>query len=111
MAKIRVKNRYHIKVILFILILFFAGMSLGSNGDEVLLKQAKNIFGPLPQVMTSEKNPVTPEKVKLGKILFYETRISVDGTVSCVRCHPIGLYAADDMPAKKRIRMKRITFM
>jgi len=24
--------------------------------------------------------PITPEKVQLGKILFYETRISVDGT-------------------------------
>jgi len=62
-----------------------------------LLKQAKQIFGPLPQVMLSEKNPITPEKVRLGKMLFYETRISVDGTVSCVRCHPIGLYAADGL--------------
>jgi len=47
--------------------------------------------------MTSEKNPITPEKVNLGKILFYETRISVDGTVSCARCHPFGLYAADGL--------------
>jgi cytochrome c peroxidase len=30
-------------------------------------------------------------------MLFYETRISVDGTVSCSRCHPIGLYAADGL--------------
>jgi cytochrome c peroxidase len=72
-------------------------MSLGSNGDEDLLKQAKQIFGPLPQVMSSEKNPITPEKVRLGKILLYETRISVDGTVSCARCHLIGLYAADGL--------------
>lgn len=81
----------------FIAILSCAGMSLGANGDEDLLKQAKQIFSPLPQVMTSEKNPATPEKVKLGKILFYESRISVDGTVSCARCHPIGLYAADGL--------------
>jgi cytochrome c peroxidase len=47
--------------------------------------------------MTSERNPVTPEKVRLGKLLFYETRISVDGTVSCSRCHPISLYAADGL--------------
>ena len=33
----------------------------------------------------------------MGKILFYETRISVDGTVSCARCHPMGLYAADGL--------------
>jgi cytochrome c peroxidase len=47
--------------------------------------------------MSSEKNPITAEKVSLGKILFYETRISVDGTVSCVRCHPMSLYAADGL--------------
>jgi cytochrome c peroxidase len=97
MVKIKMKNRNRIKVLVVMSILSFAGMSLASNGDEDLLKQAKQIFGPLPQVMSSEKNPVTPEKVKLGKILFYETRISVDGTVSCVRCHPIGLYAADGL--------------
>jgi cytochrome c peroxidase len=91
------RNGNGIKVIGVISILIFARMSLASNGDDILLTQVKEIFGLLPQVIGSEKNPVTPEKVKLGKILFYETRISVDGTVSCARCHPIGLYAADGL--------------
>jgi cytochrome c peroxidase len=47
--------------------------------------------------MVSTKNPVTPGKIRLGKILFYEMRISVDGTVSCSKCHPITLYAADGL--------------
>jgi cytochrome c peroxidase len=97
MVKMKMNNRSSIKVIVIICMLSFAVISLASNGDEDLLKQAKQIFGPLPQVMVSEKNPITPEKVKLGKMLFYETRISVDGTVSCARCHPIGLYAADGL--------------
>ena len=97
MVKIIMKNRNRIKVLVVISILSFAGMLSASNGDEELVKQAKQIFGPLPKAMVSEKNPITPEKVKLGKILFYETRISVDGTVSCARCHPIGLYAADGL--------------
>ncbi len=78
-------------------ILLVAATSFGSNGDEDLLRQAQQTFAPLPQAMGSEKNPLTPEKLKLGKILFYEPRISVDGTVSCVRCHPIGLYAVDGL--------------
>ena len=97
MIKRKMKNRNGIAVIIIISILIFAGISSGSNGDEALLKQAKSIFGPLSQAMTSQKNPITPEKVKLGKILFYETRISVDGTVNCARCHSIGLYAADGL--------------
>jgi cytochrome c peroxidase len=97
MSKKKMKTGNGIKAVIVISILIFSGISSGSSGDEDLLKQAKSIFGPLPQVMTSEKNPITPEKVKLGKILFYETRISVDGTVSCARCHPISLYAADGL--------------
>ena len=98
MAKVKkMNNRNGTRVVVAISILIFAGMSLASDGDEDLLRQAKQIFGSLPQVILSEKNPVTPGKVRLGKILFYEMRISVDGTVSCARCHPISLYAADGL--------------
>jgi cytochrome c peroxidase len=82
-------------IVVGLALLSFTGPLYGGDGDESLLKQAKQIFGPLPQMMFSEKNPITPEKVNLGKMLFYETRISVDGTVSCARCHPIAMYAAD----------------
>jgi cytochrome c peroxidase len=88
---------FKIGTIVVISTLVLAGISFASDEDESLVKQANRIFGPLPQAMVSEKNPITPGKVKLGKMLFYETRISVDGTVSCSRCHPIGLYAADGL--------------
>jgi len=32
-------------------------------------------------------NPQTPEKVELGKKLFFDRRLSGDGTMSCVTCH------------------------
>jgi cytochrome c peroxidase len=97
MARIKRGSAGRIKVVFILLILSFTGLSLASDEDEALLNQAKQIFGPLPTAMVSEKNPITPEKVTLGKVLFYETRISIDGTVSCARCHPIGLYAADGL--------------
>ena len=30
---------------------------------------------------------VTPEKIRLGRWLFFDTRLSSDGTVSCATCH------------------------
>jgi cytochrome c peroxidase len=66
--------------------------------DAALVKQARELFGPLPDVMASPANPVTSEKIALGKRLFYEKRISADGTVSCWHCHPLSLYAADGLP-------------
>jgi cytochrome c peroxidase len=78
-------------------LLCLAGLAYGEDMDETFQKQAQQIFSPLPKVMESDQNPVTPEKVKLGKILFYESRISIDGVVSCAKCHPISLYAADGL--------------
>ena len=40
-------------------------------------------------------NPVTAEKVKLGEQLFFDKRLSADGTVSCATCHDPQLAFAD----------------
>ncbi len=40
---------------------------------------------PTPRVPPD--NPITPEKVELGRRLFHDTRLSGDGTVSCASCH------------------------
>ncbi|HSB61255.1 MAG TPA: cytochrome c peroxidase, partial [Vicinamibacteria bacterium] len=39
------------------------------------------------ELLVPLENPVTPEKVALGRRLFYEKRLSKDGTVSCATCH------------------------
>jgi cytochrome c peroxidase len=82
--------------VLFTMFSFVASAS-SAAGDQDLINKANQIFGPLPQSMPSDQNPITPAKVKLGKVLFYELRISIDGTVSCAKCHPISLYAADGL--------------
>ncbi len=84
-----------------VMIFFLSVLALSAAGfaadDEALIKRASQILGPLPASMPSVENPITPEKVKLGKILYYEPRISIDGTVSCSKCHPLALYAADGL--------------
>ncbi len=41
----------------------------------------------LPALKIPEDNPMTPEKVELGKLLYFDKRVSSDGTVSCATCH------------------------
>ena len=84
-------------ICLFVFLFAFAEMACPGDQDQELLKMAKGVLDMLPSAMTSDQNPITPDKVRLGKILFYETRISIDGTVSCARCHPFSLYAADGL--------------
>jgi cytochrome c peroxidase len=84
-------------LVLIFSVLCFAQPALSTDTDQALRDQANKLLGPLPAAMVSGKNPITPEKVALGKMLFYENRLSADGTVSCVRCHPMSLYAADGL--------------
>lgn len=52
-------------------------------------------FAPLPAVMASDANPITPAKVELGRRLYYETQLSADGKQSCNSCHPLNDYGAE----------------
>jgi cytochrome c peroxidase len=37
--------------------------------------------------LVPENNPATPEKIELGKKLYFDRRLSSDDTVSCATCH------------------------
>ncbi len=41
----------------------------------------------LPDLPVPEDNPMTLEKIELGKMLFFDTRLSIDGSLSCATCH------------------------
>ena len=41
----------------------------------------------LPDVPVPEHNPVTVDKVRLGRKLFFDRRLSANNTVSCAMCH------------------------
>src|SRR5262252_5396886 len=43
--------------------------------------------GPLGEMAVPAENPITPEKVELGKKLFFDTRLSKTGMMSCETCH------------------------
>ena len=71
--------------------------SLAGCGFNALPSQLDN-FAPLPQVMTSEANPVTEAKIELGRMLYYEPRLSRGQDVSCNTCHPLAQYGAESEP-------------
>ena len=48
-----------------------------------------------PKPVVPEDNPMTAEKVELGRHLFYETRLSITGEYSCASCHQQSLAFTD----------------
>lgn len=51
---------------------------------------------PAPRVPAD--NPMTADKVELGRHLFYDTRLSVSGAFSCASCHQQSRAFADPLP-------------
>jgi len=46
-----------------------------------------NVPKGLPPVPVPADNPMTVEKVNLGRMLYFDKRLSKDGSVSCATCH------------------------
>ncbi|HTS53706.1 MAG TPA: cytochrome c peroxidase [Burkholderiales bacterium] len=76
--------------------LLVAGTAVSADeSDSDLLTQARALFKPLPKDMGTSDNPVSEDRVALGRRLFFDPRPSLDGTVSCSRCHQPALYGTD----------------
>lgn len=68
-----------------------AGTTQDVQIDESLLPA----YGALPAVMESKDNPLTEDKILLGRALFYETRLSASNEISCNTCHILSVDGAD----------------
>ncbi|HLW03998.1 MAG TPA: cytochrome c peroxidase [Azoarcus sp.] len=61
----------------------FSTVALADDYEEY-----RSFFEPLPALPPiPADNSLTPEKVELGKMLFFEPRISASGVISCATCH------------------------
>ena len=59
--------------------------------------QYKRFFKPLPALpKIPADNPLTPEKVKLGKMLYYDPRLSRSKLISCNTCHNLSIGGDDN---------------
>lgn len=80
--------------------LFFAATIIfafgTANAADALMKQAQATFQPIPAKAPAIKgNPATPVKVELGKMLYFDPRLSKSGFISCNSCHNVGMGGMD----------------
>jgi cytochrome c peroxidase len=55
-------------------------------------------YAVLPEVMASPKNPITDAKIALGRMLYFDTRLSKNHDISCNSCHLLDKYGVDGKP-------------
>jgi cytochrome c peroxidase len=60
--------------------------------------KARSTFQALAVKADNPNNPVTEPKVKLGKMLYFDNRLSKDETQSCNTCHDLNTFGVDRKP-------------
>lgn len=53
---------------------------------------------PLPKEFASATDPITEEKITLGRMLYFEKRLSKNHDISCASCHGLDTYGVDRKP-------------
>lgn len=68
-----------------------------SPASGVITPEQLSIFGVLPAVVEPENYELTDELVDLGRLLYYEQRISISQEMSCNSCHLLDNYGVDNL--------------
>lgn len=63
-----------------------------------LLSDKLSTLEPLPLKSENPDNPATQAKIDLGHALYFDTRLSKDGNISCNSCHNLETYGVDLLP-------------
>lgn len=85
----------------FMITVLLASSVMGAS----LIDEAKNAgLKPIPasgkavhKLTSNPKNPTTTAKVELGKMLYFEPRLSKSGLISCNTCHNLAIGGSDGM--------------
>ena len=79
--------------------LAIAALTTSALAADPLRDQAKELFQPIPsEAPALPGNAATPEKVALGRMLYFEPRLSQSHNISCNTCHLVGLGGVDGRP-------------
>lgn len=119
MQSVRQRKHFHrlTAVGLASLLLVTWGGDLASSGETIVhpdaVKKARRVLitldildtinalpgelGPLPKVQAPRDNPMTAEKIELGKMLFFDPRLSGNDHWACATCHNPSLGFSDGL--------------
>ena len=78
-----------------------AVVAVAWSTDSTRPASAADVLGPVP---IPADNPQTPEKIALGKMLFFDTRLSSTNAVACGTCHQPGKGMSDGLPRPSGVK-------
>jgi cytochrome c peroxidase len=86
-------RRRHGSLILLLIVMLMPALAVA--GDD-LMETARKRFKPIPKTVHDiQGKTFTSEKIALGKMLYFEPRLSSSALISCNTCHNVGMGGAD----------------
>src|SRR5210317_1078312 len=90
-------------ICLGMLVVLAAGCSSAPEEKATLTPDSPQLkaFAPVPAMMEDDSNPITEEKITLGRMLYYEPRLSKGQDIACNDCHQLDKYGVDGEPTSE----------
>lgn len=84
-------------------------LAAGCSGQSSYSSDAAKLkmFAPLPEVVPPRAGTMIEERVALGRMLYYDARLSKGQDVSCNSCHDLASYGVDGQPTSEGHKKQR----
>lgn len=81
-----------------VLLLAAFGCNKKAEVSQTIDPATLKMFAPLPSEVLPPSGSLSAQQIDLGRMLFYETRLSTDQKISCNTCHLLDKYGVDGEP-------------
>ena len=78
-----------------------ASVGFSQQGSSTIDPAKLAVFAPLPDAIPAITDTAMEEQINLGRMLFYETRLSRSQKISCNSCHMLDKYGVDGQPTSE----------
>jgi cytochrome c peroxidase len=88
-------------------LIFIVILAAGCSKKPVIDKAELQAFAPLPASLPAKAAGPNAKQVELGRMLYYDARLSKSQTISCNSCHDLSKYGVDGEPTSPGFKGQR----
>ena len=88
-------------------IVFAAGCGKQTTASQTVDAERLTMFKPLPEALPVKAGGAEEQRVQLGRMLYYDARLSKSQTISCNNCHKLDAYGVDNEPTSEGYNKQR----
>jgi cytochrome c peroxidase len=101
------RNHLVIVPVALLSIVFVSGCGKQAMTSQTVDAERLQMFKPLPEALRVKAGGAEEQRVQLGRMLYYDARLSRSQKISCNTCHKLDAYGVDNEPTSEGYRDQR----